>query len=318
MEHIEEAGIHSGDSACVLPAFSFSPEMLETIELQTKILAKELGVIGLMNIQYAIKDGVLYVLEVNPRASRTVPFVSKAIGVPLAKLATKVMLGKSLKELGFTEKVWPKHISVKESVFPFNRFPNADIILGPEMKSTGEVMGIDYSFGIAFAKSQMAAGFSLPLKGNVFISVHDYHKESAIPIARSLKDMGFRILATRGTADYLKASGIESQPINKVSEGRPNVVDFIKNGDIHLVINTGIGRRSSLDAYHIRRGALMYNIPYTTTIAGARAVSEAIRALQKEEWQVRPLQEYYAKSAGNKKIKGSGKKQPQTKSKKNK
>jgi carbamoyl-phosphate synthase large subunit len=312
MEHIEEAGIHSGDSACVLPAFSFSAEMLETIEHQTKMLAKELGVIGLMNIQYAIKDGVLYVLEVNPRASRTVPFVSKAIGVPLAKLATKVMLGKTLEELGFTEKVWPKHISVKESVFPFNRFPNADIILGPEMKSTGEVMGIDYSFGIAFAKSQMAAGFSLPQKGNVFISVHDYHKESAIPIARSLKDMGFSILATRGTADYLKANGIQSQPINKVSEGRPNVVDFIKNGDIHLVVNTGIGRRSSLDAYHIRRGALMYNIPYTTTIAGARAVSEAIRALQKEEWQVRPLQEYYAMSAhSDKTVKGGGKRKPQ-------
>jgi carbamoyl-phosphate synthase large subunit len=321
MEHIEEAGIHSGDSACVLPAFSFSTEMIETIEMQTRLLAKELGVVGLMNIQFAIKDGVLYVLEVNPRASRTVPFVSKAIGVPLAKLATKVMLGKTLKELGFTEKVWPKHISVKESVFPFNRFPNADIILGPEMKSTGEVMGIDYSFGMAFAKSQMAAGFSLPLKGNVFISVHDHHKESAIPIARSLKDMGFRILATGGTADYLKANGIESQTISKVSEGRPNVVDFIKNGDIHLVINTGIGRRSSLDAYHIRRGALTYNIPYTTTIAGARAVSEAIGALQKEDWQVRPLQEYYASATAKgerQKAKGTEKKKPQGKSKKSK
>ncbi len=313
MEHIEEAGIHSGDSACVLPAFSFSPEMLETIERQTRLLARELGVVGLMNIQFAIKDGVLYVLEVNPRASRTVPFVSKAIGVPLAKLATKVMLGKTLKELGFTQKVWPKHISVKESVFPFNRFPNADIILGPEMKSTGEVMGIDHSFGIAFAKSQMAAGFSLPLKGNVFISVHDVHKESTIPIARVLKDMGFRILATRGTADYLKTNGIQSQTISKVSEGRPNVVDFIKNGDIHLVINTGIGRRSSLDAHHIRRGALMYNIPYTTTIAGAKAVSEAIGALQKEEWQVCPLQDYYA--AGTRST-GTAVKKPQAASRK--
>ena len=175
------------------------------------------------------------------------------------------------------------------------------------MKSTGEVMGIDSSFGIAFAKSQIAAGFSLPLKGNVFISVHDYHKDSASLIARSLKDLGFRILATRGTADYLKTKGIESQSINKVSEGRPNVVDFIKNGDIHLVINTGIGRRSSLDAYHIRRGALTYNIPYTTTIAGAKAVSEAFRALQKEDWQVRPLQEYYKEQGSGARVQGSGK-----------
>jgi len=313
MEHIEEAGIHSGDSACVLPPFSFSEDLLKTIEKQTLMLARELGVVGLMNIQYAIKDGVLYVLEVNPRASRTVPFVSKAIGVPLAKLATKVMLGKSLKELGFTGKNRPKHISVKESVFPFNRFPNADIILGPEMKSTGEVMGIDRSFGIAFAKSQMAAGFQLPRKGTVFISVHDHHKDKMVPIARTLKDMGFRLLATRGTAAYLKGNGIQSDTICKVSEGRPHVVDFIKNGDIHLVINTGIGRRSSLDAYHIRRGALMYNIPYTTTIAGARAVSEAIGALQKEEWQVCPLQDYYAEDAAKDKGTGSkdgGKKKP--------
>ena len=293
MEHIEEAGIHSGDSACVLPPFSFSADLLRTIEKQTRMLARELGVVGLMNIQYAVKDGVLYCLEVNPRASRTVPFVSKAIGVPLAKIATKVMLGKSLRELGFTEKVVPGHISVKESVFPFNRFPNADIILGPEMKSTGEVMGIDRTFGIAFAKSQMAAGFQLPLEGTVFISVHDVHKEKMVPVARDLKRMGFRILATRGTAAYLNARGIRSEAICKVSEGRPHVVDFIKNGDIHLVINTGIGRRSSQDAYHIRRGALVYNIPYTTTVAGARAVSEAIGALQKEEWQVCPLQEYY-------------------------
>jgi len=307
MEHIEEAGIHSGDSACVLPPFSFSEDLLKTIEKQTRMLARELGVVGLMNIQYAIKDGVLYVLEVNPRASRTVPFVSKAIGVPLAKLATKVMLGKTLKELGFTGKARPRHISVKESVFPFNRFPNADIILGPEMKSTGEVMGIDRSFGIAFAKSQMAAGFQLPRKGTVFISVHDSHKEKVVPIARTLKDMGFRLLATRGTAAYLKANGIQSDTICKVSEGRPHVVDFIKNGDIHLVINTGIGRRSSLDAHHIRRGALMYNVPYTTTIAGARAVSEAIGALQKEEWQVCPLQDYYA--AGNR-TKGTAPRKP--------
>jgi len=290
----------------VLPPFSFSAELLKTIEKQTRMLARELGVVGLMNIQYAIKDCVLYCLEVNPRASRTVPFVSKAIGVPLAKIATKVMLGKSLKELGFTKKVVPRHISVKESVFPFNRFPNADIILGPEMKSTGEVMGIDRSFGIAFAKSQMAAGFDLPRAGTVFISVHDIHKEKMVPIARDLREMGFRLLATRGTAAYLKAAGIPSEAICKVSEGRPHVVDFIKNGDIHLVINTGIGRRSSLDAYHIRRGALTYNIPYTTTIAGARAVSEAIAALRKEQWQVCPLQEYYKEQGSGFRVQGPG------------
>jgi len=293
MEHIEEAGIHSGDSACILPPLSLSKEMLKQIEETTEQLSREIGVIGLMNIQYAIKNGTLYVLEVNPRASRTVPFVSKAIGVPLAKIATKVMIGKTLEELGFTKPVRPVHISVKESVFPFNRFPNADLILGPEMKSTGEVMGIDASFGIAFAKSQMAAGFDLPLKGNVFISVHDQHKERMLPIAKTLSEMGFRILATGRTAARLRKNGVDCQTIKKVSEGRPHVVDYIKNGDIQIVINTGVGRRSSLDGYHIRRGALTYNIPYTTTIAGARAVTEAIAALQKAPWGVRPLQEYY-------------------------
>jgi carbamoyl-phosphate synthase large subunit len=295
MEHIEEAGIHSGDSACILPPLSLSNEMLRQIEENTKMLSQELGVVGLMNIQYAIKNGTLYVLEVNPRASRTVPFVSKAIGVPLAKIATKVMIGKTLEELGFTKPVRLGHISVKESVFPFNRFPNADLILGPEMKSTGEVMGIDASFGIAFAKSQMAAGFDLPREGNVFISIHDQHKERMLPIAKTLRGMGFSILATGGTAAHLRKNGLDCQLIKKVSEGRPHVVDYIKNGDIQIVINTGVGRRSSLDGYHIRRGALTYNIPYTTTIAGARAVTEAIAALQKARWSVRPLQEYYKK-----------------------
>ena len=293
MEHIEEAGIHSGDSACILPSITISADMLRTIEESTKKLARELDVVGLMNIQYAIQNGTLYVLEVNPRASRTVPFVSKAIGVPLAKVATKVMLGRTLEELGFTETLRPKHISVKESVFPFNRFPKADIILGPEMKSTGEVMGIDRSFGIAFAKSQMAAGFRLPLQGNVFISVHDHHKESIAPVAKALREMGFRILATGGTAAFLRERGVDAEAIHKVSEGRPHVVDRIKNGDIQLVINTGMGRKSSLDGYSIRRGALTYNVPYTTTIAGARAVTEAIQALQREDWQVCPLQEHY-------------------------
>jgi carbamoyl-phosphate synthase large subunit len=295
MEHIEEAGIHSGDSACILPPVTISSAVMERIEKQTKMLAKELGVIGLMNIQYAIKDGKLYVLEVNPRASRTVPFVSKAIGVPLAKLATKVMLGKSLQELGFIEAPKPKHVSVKEAVFPFNRFPNVDILLGPEMKSTGEVMGIDHSFGLAFAKSQMAAGFKMPTKGSVFISVNDYHKEKIVPVAKSFQDMGFKILATAGTAKHLKNHGIEATIIRKVSEGRPHVVDYIKNGDIQMVINTSVGRKSSRDAYHIRRGALTYNILYTTTLAGARALSEASKAIIDEDWQVCPLQEYHKK-----------------------
>ena len=293
MEHIEEAGIHSGDSACILPPATLSAELLETIEQQTKMIAQELGVVGLMNIQYAVKDDTLYVLEVNPRASRTIPFVSKAIGVPLAKLATRVMLGKSLKELGFTEPVWPKHIAVKESVFPFNRFPEADIILGPEMKSTGEVMGIDYSFGAAFAKAQMAAGFNLPLTGNVFISVHDHHKDKIVPVARAFQDMGFHIIATGGTAAYLWSHGITTKTIKKVSQGRPHAVDYVKNGEIQLIINTGAGRSSSLDGYHIRRSALTYNIPYTTTIAGSRAISEAIMALQKEDWKVYSLQDYH-------------------------
>jgi carbamoyl-phosphate synthase large subunit len=295
MEHIEEAGIHSGDSACILPPVTISSAIMDLIEKQTKMLAKELGVIGLMNIQYAVKNGILYVLEVNPRASRTAPFVSKAIGVPLAKLATKVMLGKSLQELGFIEAPQPKHVSVKEAVFPFNRFPDVDILLGPEMKSTGEVMGIDHSFGLAFAKSQMAAGFKMPTKGSIFISVHDYHKDKIVPVAKSFQEMGFKILATAGTAKHLKNHGIEAAIIHKVSEGRPHVVDYIKNGNIQMVINTSVGRKSSRDAYHIRRGALTYNILYTTTLAGAKALSEAVKAIIDEDWQVCPLQEYHKK-----------------------
>ncbi|MFZ3115103.1 MAG: carbamoyl-phosphate synthase large subunit [Syntrophales bacterium] len=298
MEHIEEAGIHSGDSACVLPPITFSPELLDKIREQTKMIARELHVVGLMNIQFAVKDGILYVLEVNPRASRTVPFVSKAIGVPLAKLAAKVMLGRTLEELGFTSAPQPTHISVKEAVFPFNRFPNVDILLGPEMKSTGEVMGIDHSFGLAFAKSQMAAGFQLPRAGRVFISVHDSHKEKIVPIARTFREQGFQIVATRGTAAHLCAQGVTAETILKVSEGRPHAVDYIKNGEIQLVINTSVGRKSNVDAYHIRRGALVYNVLYTTTLAGAKALSEAIAALQQEEWQVTPLQEYHLNNNG--------------------
>ena len=295
MEHIEEAGIHSGDSACVLPPLTLSGSLLDRIVEQTKMLAAELNVVGLMNIQYAVKDGTLYVLEVNPRASRTVPFVSKAIGVPLAKLATKVMLGKSLEELGFTKTIKPKHISVKEAVFPFNRFPEADVGLGPEMKSTGEVMGIDESFGLAFAKSQMAAGFRVSASGSVFISVHDDHKNRIVNVARLFDQLGYRILATSGTAKYLGQQGIGATVVNKVSEGRPHVIDYIKNGDIQMVINTSVGRKSSRDAYHIRRGALAYNILYTTTLAGARALAEAAKAMNHQDWNVCSLQEYHKK-----------------------
>jgi len=305
MEHIEEAGIHSGDSACVLPPMTFSGEFIDMIEKQTKMIAAELGVVGLMNIQYAVKDGELYVLEVNPRASRTVPFVSKAIGVPLAKIATKVMLGRSLKELGFTKSVWPQHVSVKEAVFPFNRFPNVDVLLGPEMKSTGEVMGIDRSFGMAFAKSQMAAGFHLPLEGGVFISVNDIYKDKIVPVAHMFQEMGFRLMATRGTAAHLQRNGIPAEVVLKVSEGRPHIVDSIKNGEIQVVINASVGRRSTRDAYHIRRGALIYNVLYTTTIAGAKALSEAMVTLKKEKWDVFPLQEYHKQGTVNR-DQGSG------------
>ncbi|MBU0575270.1 MAG: ATP-grasp domain-containing protein, partial [Proteobacteria bacterium] len=311
MEHIEEAGIHSGDSACVLPTITFGPELLETIERQTKRIAAELHVVGLMNIQYAIKNGELYVLEVNPRASRTIPFVSKAIGVPLAKLATKVMLGKTLKELGFTKPIRPEHISVKEAVFPFNRFPNVDILLGPEMKSTGEVMGIDRSFGLAFAKSQMAAGFKMPLSGRVFISVHDFYKDRIVRVAEAFARMGFQIVATQGTAERLRTHGVPVETILKVSEGRPHVVDHIKNGDIQIVINVSLGRRSSRkDAYHIRRGALLYNVLYTTTISGARALTEAIGALRNEPWDVAPLQDYHRKRRDRVHKKGGRKRPP--------
>lgn len=293
MEHIEEAGIHSGDSACILPSLTISSPLLELIEKQTKMLAAELNVIGLMNIQYAIKNGTLYVLEVNPRASRTVPFVSKALGVPLAKLATWVMLGKSLRDLGFTQTLKPRHVSVKEAVFPFNRFPEADVLLGPEMKSTGEVMGIDQSFGLAFAKSQMAAGFKMPQSGSVLISVHDNYKNKIKEVAKLFSELGFKILATAGTAKHLRNQGIEVKTINKVGEGRPHIVDYIKNGAIQMVINISVGRKSSRDAYQLRRGALTYNILYTTTLAGARALGEATKAMMEKDWEVCPLQEYY-------------------------
>jgi carbamoyl-phosphate synthase large subunit len=296
MEHIEEAGIHSGDSACVLPPVSLTPEILDQVRANTVAIAGELNVVGLMNIQYAIKDKVVYVLEVNPRASRTIPFVSKATGVSLAKLATKVIMGESLNDLGLTREVMPAHVSCKESVFPFARFPGVDTLLGPEMKSTGEVMGIDQSFGLAFAKSQLAVGQKLPLKGTVFISIKDEDKMEFLETAFIFYDMGFKIVATRGTSAYLSDHGILNKKVNKVREGRPHVVDMIKNGEIDLVINTTSNKKAVSESYSIRRTALTLNVPYTTTIAGGRATALAIKAMKEGTLEVKTLQEYHDKT----------------------
>jgi carbamoyl-phosphate synthase large subunit len=293
MEHIEEAGIHSGDSACVLPPVSLEPEILETIMEHTRALAKELSVVGLMNIQYAVRDGIIYVIEVNPRASRTVPFVSKATGVPLANMATRVIMGKTLKELGLTREVVPEYVSVKEAVFPFSRFPGVDTILGPEMKSTGEVMGIDRNFGLAFGKSQLAAGQRIPLSGTVFISVKDADKGAALPVAMGLLNLGFKVLATKGTSRFLMENGVINESVNKVREGRPHVVDMIKNGEIDLVINTTSSKKAMAESYSIRRASLTRNVPYTTTLAGAKATLAAIRSMSEEDLKVRTIQEYH-------------------------
>ena len=293
MEHIEEAGIHSGDSACVLPPYTLKPDQIERIKSNTYALARELDVRGLMNIQFAIRDNILYVLEVNPRASRTIPFVSKATGVPWAKVATRVMLGQSLKSQGLTREILPAHISVKESVFPFLRFPGVDTLLGPEMKSTGEVMGIDQSFGLAFAKSQLAAGSILPLSGTVFISVKDQDKKMILSTAQKLYNLNFKIMATSGTSRFFDQAGLFNQMVNKVREGRPHVVDKMKNGEIQLVINTTIGSKSVSESYSIRQTALVHRIPYTTTVAGARATAEAIEAMQQKKLSVRTIQEYH-------------------------
>ncbi len=293
MEHIEAAGVHSGDSACVLPPYSLNPSVIEKIVVATKAMASELEVIGLMNVQYAVKNKQLYVLEVNPRASRTIPFVSKATGIPLAKMATKVMLGRTLKDLGITREVFPSHISVKEAVMPFDRFPDVDTLLGPEMKSTGEVMGIDSDFGHAYAKAQLGARQNLPAFGTVFISVKDEDKSAVLPVASQLSRLGFKILSTRGTHAYLKAHAIPNKIINKVSMGRPHVVDAIKNGKIQFIINTGMGDTPRQDGYFIRRAAIKFNIPYTTTIAGAIAMGKGIAALKQKKLSVLTLQEYH-------------------------
>ena len=294
MEHIEQAGIHSGDSACMIPAFSLSAEIQEKIESAAINLAKELDVKGLMNIQFAVKDNELYVIEVNPRASRTVPFVSKAIGVPLAKLAAKIMVGKTLQELGFTKRIIPAHFNVKEAVFPWNRFPGIDIVLGPEMKSTGEVMGIDADAGMAYAKAQMSAFNPLPTKGNVFISVSDRDKPRTVAIARDLAEMGFTIFSTGGTHQLFTQEGIPSVRVYKILEGaRPHCVDLMKNHEIHFVINTPSSHESRADEVQIRAGAIANKISYATNLAAAEASVRGIRSLQKNELTVRSIQEFH-------------------------
>jgi carbamoyl-phosphate synthase large subunit len=291
MEHIEEAGIHSGDSACSLPPHTLAPEMISELERQSKALAKALNVVGLMNIQFAIKDGKVYILEVNPRASRTVPFVAKVIGKPVAGMASRVMAGEKLTAFDLTSGPLG-HIAVKEAVFPFARFPGVDPVLGPEMRSTGEVMGIDRDFAVAFGKSQIGAGQKIPLQGRVFVSVRDDDKERILPAIRDLAEMGFVIVATRGTKRFLEENGVGCEVINKVLEGRPHIVDSMKNAEIALVFNTTEGAKALIDSKDIRRTALLNHIPYYTTVSGAVAVTKAIRALKANILSVAPLQSY--------------------------
>jgi carbamoyl-phosphate synthase large subunit len=297
MQHIEDAGIHSGDSACVLPPYLIGEHDMQVMREQTIALARALGVVGLINVQYAIKNGTVYVLEVNPRASRTVPFVSKAIGVQLASLAARVMLGEKLVDIGFTEEVNPPYVSVKEAVFPFNKFPGTDPVLGPEMRSTGEVMGISTSFGASFAKAELAASNELPLEGAVLITVNDPDKPSVTPIARRFHEMGFEVIATSGTAKYLRARGIPTRTVLKIHEGRPNCLDLVVNRDISLLINTPLGKHSQLDDYKLRQAAIINRVSYTTTMSAAAAAGDAILALRSRKTAVRSLQEWQAELA---------------------
>ncbi len=293
MEHIEEAGIHSGDSACVLPPYQLDEKTVDTMRRYTKAFARALGVIGLINVQYAVKDGVVYVLEVNPRGSRTVPFVSKATGVSLAKLAAGVMVGKTLEQLGMREEIRVPYYAVKEAVFPFSKLPNVDTLLGPEMKSTGEVMGIADTVGMAFAKAQIGADGALPLEGSIFVTVNDRDKPTVLPIVKRFRDMGFRIFATKGTAQYLADHGVPAESVLKVYEGRPNASDLIVSGQVHLLINTPLGKLTARDDYYIRRTALQHRVPYTTTMSAAAAACAAVEALRGSERSVRCLQEWY-------------------------
>jgi carbamoyl-phosphate synthase large subunit len=293
MEHIELAGIHSGDSACVIPPISIPQKHLDTIYEYTRTIATQLNVVGLMNIQYAIADDVLYVLEANPRASRTVPLVSKVCGIQMARLATQLMLGRKISELKLKPKKFP-HFGVKEAVFPFNMFPEVDPLLGPEMRSTGEVLGMAESFGLAFYKAQDAAKQTLPSKGTVLITVNDADKDAAIDVAKRFEKLGFKILATGGTCKRLKENGIKAEAIYKMQEGRPNIMDAIKNGEIQLLINTPAGKTSKYDDSYIRKAAIKYKIPYITTIAAAIASAKGIEAIQKGKCKVKSLQEYHA------------------------
>ncbi|NJN86693.1 MAG: carbamoyl-phosphate synthase large subunit, partial [Leptolyngbyaceae cyanobacterium SL_7_1] len=294
MEHIEQAGIHSGDSACSIPTISLPVAALETIRTWTIELAKALKVIGLMNIQFAVQGDQVYILEANPRASRTVPFVSKAIGIPLAKMAVRVMAGQTLESLNYTKEVIPTHIAVKEAVLPFEKFPGTDTLLGPEMRSTGEVMGIDSDFGKAYAKAELAASQRLPMSGTVFVSMNDRDKQAAVPVVKDLIDLGLQVVATEGTRRILQENGLEVELVLKVHEGRPHILDWIKNQKIQLILNTPVGETAQVDDRSIRRTALSYKIPTITTIAGAKATAAAIRALQSQPLDVKTIQEYVA------------------------
>jgi len=293
LEHVEFAGVHSGDAAMVLPPHTLSKKSIDTMREYTHAMARELEVTGLMNVQYAVKDEVVYVLEVNPRASRTIPFVSKTIGVPLAKLAAKVMAGAKLSQMGFSEEIWPSYWAVKESVFPFNKFFGQDIILSPEMRSTGEVMGLDTDLGIAYAKSQMAAGSPLPLEGRVFVSVSDAHKEEVPALAKDFVDLGFELVATGGTAKVIKESGLAVERINKIAEGRPNPLDLLKNNELQLVVNTPSGQVPRSDEVKIRTSAVYTGTPIMTTLSSAKAAINGIRALKKAGYGVQTVQEYH-------------------------
>ncbi len=294
MQHIESAGVHSGDSACVLPPYQISDANLDELRSHTRALARALKVVGLMNIQFAIQGEDVFIIEVNPRASRTVPFVSKTIGVPLAKVAARTMVGRTLVEQGFTREVPINHIAVKEAVLPFNKFPGVDTVLGPEMKSTGEVMGIDTDFGLSFQKAQLGAGVRLPQEGTVFLSVNDRDKEGLVPIAQQLSDMNFRLIATRGTHAFLQNHNIACNLILKLQEGRPNILDAIKNGEISLMINTPAGEQSQAADPEIRKAAVQYGLPYTTTLSGAAAAVAGIQSLKNNSTiRIRSLQDFH-------------------------
>jgi carbamoyl-phosphate synthase large subunit len=294
MQHIEHAGVHSGDSACVLPAHNISDENLALVRQHTRAMAMALDVKGLMNVQYAIHEGHVYVLEVNPRASRTVPFVSKATGQPLAKIAARVMVGQSLQSQGYVETATPKYISVKEAVLPFNKFPGADGILGPEMKSTGEVMGVGPTFGEAFLKAQMGAGSVLPSSGKVFISVNDRDKAGIVDVARRLHACGFTLVATDGTRTHLESNGVPAEKILKIHEGRPHVEDAIRSREVVLVVNSPLDEQSQHDDLHVRRAAIMNGVPYTTTLSGAEAATAGIEASLSTPLSVKALQDYHS------------------------